>query len=699
MDNAKLVKQFEQHKDISEGGLAEQHNRAETAHRYHAGDKALYQQKGFDKNSRSSVMFNKVKPFIDAVNGFMLQLRRKPDYQARIPDNEQQVAYTSYANSISDYIRANGNFPSLEGQQNREMLITGYGAIDTNVLYEFNPDGEVRGELVRFNDVFWDPQSQERNLLDARWVYRRKAYSLDEALARFKGSTEDDFESYQGDENEHYQYNPQGGVYNKIAQGGGIQEPLVQVNYYQYWKLEPYFRAQNPIYELQEFDPQQALFVAEMMREVVDNRKDFSDEDVDDVFEFDPMDEYLVMDKQIKSDMSALFKRLGVKFETQSYYKRVYYTAILSGDTVFSHFKSPDQNGFTIKFKTAFYDPNNRLWYGMVAGLQEPANYANKALSEILYVIASNSKGGVMYERSAIQDKRKFEADYLANNSAVAVEDGALQAGRIQPKAQPALPTGYESIYSVSNESMEQVSGISREFLGTAANSQVSALLESQRINQVIASLADYFDAIDLYQKEHARMMLTFMKQIAENSTGRLVSIIGADGARRYAELSADNMADEYDIEIGEAPTTPQQKAETAKVALDLADKLFQAGQNIYPFVIEYIPGLKQADKAKMKQAMLPSPEDIQAQQQSAAAEAEAQRAMQQVMMQSQQAQMEKTIANTQETMAKIEKMRKEQDQIAAETAKTLEEARRTSLETAVVSEAPISRDNVSVSI
>lgn len=686
-----LLKNWNKHKEISEGELGPQHKNARESHAFYSGDQSFYVASTQDKGVRNTVVFNKVAPFIDAVSGFAIQLRRQPDYQARIMGREEQEAYSSFMNSLSSYARGNANLDSLESQQTREMLIAGYAAIDTNVSYEMNPDGEIVAEIVKYDDIFWDPQAKEKNLLDGRWVYRRKAYSMDEALERFEGSEPEDFESYTGDREDAFIYNPAGGEYDKIAAGAYKDEDLVQVYYYQYWKLEDYYRAENPLLN-EPINPATASVIAQLLVNVQENRAEVTNNetDVEDIFEFDPFAEYLTMNRLVMKDVREVYKRFGIELETQMYKKRVYYTAIVSGTTVFQHFKSPDQQGFTIKFKTGKYDVVNKQWYAIVAGLKEPARYANKSLSEILYAIASNSKGGVMYEESAVEDPRRFEQQYATTKAAIQVRDGAISGNKITSKATAALPTGYENVYQISNQSMEEVSGIGREFLGTSANSQVSALLESQRIDRVIATLADYFDSISLYQKEHARLMQTFLKTLAENSQGRLFAVTGQSGIQTYEQLTLDRFADEYDVDIGEAPSNAQQKSETAKVVLDMADKMAAMGRDIYPLVIDYIPGLKQSDKVRIKDSMEPDPQQVQAQQQQAQEAAEAQRAVTQSLVAVQESQAIKNIADA-------ELRRQQGEKAVAETVRTLEDAQQIAIETDVVKNMPVEEVTVNL--
>jgi hypothetical protein len=693
LNRKKVLEQFKSHQSLSEGNLAKQQTEARNSHRFHNGDTMAYTSSVQDKGRRISVTFNKVKPYIDAVAGFMVQLRRKPDYRARIMENQQQQSLSEYMNGISDYVRKNANFDQIESRQDREMLISGYAAVDTNILYEKNPDGEVWGENLRFSDVLWDSQAMEPNILDSRWVIRRKAFGMDEALQRFKGSTEEDFEGYTGDHNSSFNYNPAGGEYDKIAASGEQEEDLIQVHYYQYWHLENYYRADNPLYDIE--DPEQANMVSQLMMRVRDNRAEVSDEDVkEDIFAFDPTAEILSMTPTIKSDLALLFERFGLEFEPIKDLKRVYYTAIVSGQKVFQHFKSPDQQGFTIKFKTANYDANNRLWYGLVHTLREPSRYMNKALTEMLYAIAANSKGGVMYEESAVDNPKRFEQQYATTAAAIRVNDGAIAGGKIQPKAMPALPTGYENIYGLADAAIAESSGINKEFLGTANNSQVSALLESQRVNQVVSTLATYFDAISLYQIEHARMMVTFIKMIAENSENRLISVIGQDGALNFEQLTQSRMVDEYDVDIGEAPTSPTQRSETAVFMMGVADKMALMGVNMYDMAIKYAPNIKESDKQQILQRMQPDPEQQAAQAEREQQQLQQQAIMNQAILDERAASTAQKIASAESTMASIGV---DADKKRAETTKVLAEAEQKDAENRAIETLPIGNINVTI--
>ena len=675
LSDAALLKQYEADCDAANNAMALQHKNAQECHSFFAGDVMYYNSDIQEKGSNREVIFNKVKPYVETVVGTMIQIRRKPDYSARIMDNQAMQAYSEYMNCLSDWARKGANIDQIETQQDREMLITGYGATDTNIGYENDPNGKVVAECLRFDDVFWDSMAQATNLLDARWVRRRKPFTKAEAEERFKDTPIDEFEAYTGMESAS-QYYPDGGEYDKIQPGGVTELDLVEVNYYQWWELQPYWRCENPAGKIE--DPEQQAEFKAMLGAIQESRYEASDTDAqEDLFSYEAEDEYLTLTPQQYSDVKRLCQEYGVKPDAIQQKKKCYYTALITSKNVLRKFKSPNQEGFTIKFKTANYDPVSRLWYGMVQSLRNPAEYANKAMTEMLKIIAATSKAGVMYEEDAVDDPARFEQQYATTQAAIKVAAGALSGGKIQPKGQPAMNSGYDAILQYANSSMSEVSGISKEFMGTAQNKQVAALLESQRINQVLATLATYFDSIALYQLEHARMMVTFLRMLAQNSEGRLIRLVGQDGAQKYTMMSEQNLVDEYDIDISETPTTPAQKEQTTQIMIDFATNMQQMGQNMWPVVVKYLP-IKPSDQQELIKAMQPDPAAIQAQQQ----DKQVQQALNMAMIEGTKAKAAADLARSQLSAADIKAR-------TAETFKTLQDGQQTHIENQMLVQNP----------
>lgn len=678
LSDKELLKQFNKHKDITEYGLSLQFDYARRAHRFYSGDQGIYAAEVSSySGDKQVIVFNKVMPYIDAVSGFMRQLRRQPEYSARVQDNEQQQLKSEQLNAGSALFREKANMDFYESDQDKEMLIAGYGALDSNISYETNPDGEVKGEVVQYDDLGWDPQACAPNILDARWIFRRRKYSEEEAEKRFKGSKPQDFDPVK-DQYKQKVFNPFDGEYTAIAIENTNQEDLVQVYYYQWWELKTYYRANNPLLEVEPALAQRMLALIDIIKE---NRANIEDEYVkDDLFTFDPEADTWSMSPEIKNDVIEGLAQFGITLDVQEYLKKCFYTGIVSETKVFTKFKSPNQEGFTIKVKTGSYDKELKLWYGMVRQLQEPSRYANKALTEILYTIAFNSKGGVIYEKQAVDDPQRFERQYASTKAAIQVNEGALSSGAIQPKAQAALPTGFENVYDISNSSLGEVTGINKEFLGSSENKQVSALMEAQRINQATSVLGGYFDSISLYQIEGARLMLTWMRILTDNRP-RPIEIKNQDGTSRLDFLHKQLLMEEYEIKIGEAKMSPAQQAETGNILFQMAQPLALMGKDIYPVVVDYIPGLKYADRKKLQQILNPepTPEQIQEQQQ-----------IKQITYEGQKAKVQKDLADAEYKIASVGREK-------ATTVHVLAEAQQKDMENQLIKKVNV--DNINLSI
>ena len=105
--NKDVAKQFKKHIGISKGKLSKQFSNTRKCQSFYAGDFMSYQDTVdyadlSGKKRKALVKFNKVKPYVNAVKGFMAQNRRRPKYEARIEQSTAQELFSSYANSIAD---------------------------------------------------------------------------------------------------------------------------------------------------------------------------------------------------------------------------------------------------------------------------------------------------------------------------------------------------------------------------------------------------------------------------------------------------------------------------------------------------------------------------------------------------------------------------------------------------------------------
>lgn len=687
-----LIKQFTKHRRSSQRGLSKQYENYRMCASFYAGDMMDYKdtvqfvnQAGLKK--RAMVQFNKIKPYVNSVKGFMAQNRRKAKYEARMPGGKVQELYSMYANAMHDYVLDKTNADQVETQQDHDMLMGGVGAVETAMTYgegfaTSDPNGQILKGKLELPQTFWDPFAKETNLTDARWVGYEKDYDLDDALELFSDSEEQDFDDAADsdlDEDEGYTFYARGGRYNKIKAANvdwsDERANMVKVYFYQWIEFETFYRAENPIYN---FKNPQAVMLAGLQLDQLSQDED--NEEENDSFAFNPRDEILSFGPEMKAKLEKIF---GDMLEIYPFKRKVFNTAVLSGHHVFTKYRSQSQSGFSIKFKTGDYDAKNKMWTGMVNSMREPALYYNKALTEMMFTIGANSKGGVLVEKGAVEDLADFEQKFAKTDSVIEVEEGALSGGKIKPKREGYAPTGYEEIIKLTDASMSDVNGIDKTFLGSSENKNETGILQKRRIKQVVAALACYFDSITLYQKEAARLDLDYMRVWAENNVGGIFKLLGPDGRKQFLQISADKLSADYDVSIEEAPQSQEEKMEYGMILKQLGDSLLASDPNsakaVYALALKHFP-LDQSDLDRVTQILVPSAGNIDP------------HMVQQMAQQLQKMNSDITQIQLQDKLADIAlKKAKTLDATAQSrersvgTVKTREEAKRTSLENSLL--------------
>lgn len=699
MNDKQVAKTVRKQQTISKRGLSTQYENTITTQEFYNGDTMSYEDRiqfidDFGHRRRALVQFNKVQMNVDAVVGFMAQNRRQAKYIARLTASEKQNLYSKNMNALYEFHRDNANADQLETDQDADMMINGYGAIDTDLSYVVgNSTTDPNGEIVKMRldplCVGWDPMAKGKNLLDARWAYYWQDYDLQEALDLFQGSKEEDFEKVSDSDpsDTGYTYNPWGGLYDKIKLEDAIEwanrdEEMVRVYNHQWFDYETFYRADNPLYQAQ--TPEDAMFCKMKLDLIVGQLKEeYNGPDgieARDMFEFDPMAEQLTFGNEVKR---ILVREFGELIKPVSFKRKVFYTAVTSGEHVFICFKSISQQGFSIKFKTGIYNAPMKFWTGMVNAMMEPAEYYNKALTELMFTIAANSKGGVMIEEDAVEDIADFESKWAKTDAVIKVQSGALAAGKIQQKAQGAVPTGLENIITLSDANIS-AAGVDPSFLGQNMDDGQSGILYKRRIRQVISKMARYFDSITLYQKEDARLMGDLIPVWIENNNGMWVRVTGEDGQEEFKQITLDMMAPEYDVSIQEAPQTPEDKQETAAVLGTYADKLAAVGNlpaaaAFYAESLQYLP-LDGDVRNRLTKVLQPKDDQVDP-----ALFQQMQQQLQELMSEQNKVMMEKTKSETAKNMASVETSRAQINKTHADTTKALEEAARTGLETDLI--------------
>jgi hypothetical protein len=160
--------------------------------------------------------------------------------------------------------------------------------------------------------------------------------------------------------------------------------------------------------------------------------------------------------------------------------KKVYNKAYMVGGTVLESMPLEVQSGFTLHLITGARDRNNNTWFGLVALMMDPQRWANKWLSQIMHILNSSAKGGLIAERDAFAKTADAEASWAKAETITWANPGAVSGGKIQPKPTTAMPDGFAKLLDFAVNSINDVPGVNMELMGLVGTNQ-PGVLENMR--------------------------------------------------------------------------------------------------------------------------------------------------------------------------------------------------------------------------
>lgn len=517
---------------------------------------------------RSPITFNRIDPMVSAVCGAEILNRQEVQYY---PREVGDAAASEMFGAAADYVRDNCDAEDEESDAFQDVVICGMGFTETYLSYEEDPEGQILIGRIDPMEMGWDPHAKKRNITDAKFIYRMVEYDKESFKAKFGAKKLVEAQNQQQGEGEaggdHWnapfdQYRIGEGTQNKgeLKKLGVIQM--------QWWKLEEGY-AVGQGGQVQALDPQQYKALVTM-----------------------------ALGQGMPPPPAAKQMR------------RVYYEAIYTGNVLIKKRKL-ECGAFTFHCITGKRDRNRGIWYGIVKAMMDPQMWANKWLSQLLHIVNSNAKGGLIYESDAFANPRKAEEDWAKPDGMIEVKHGVLARGGLQPRVAPPLPQGLQSLMEFSIESLPQVSGINLEMLGLVQREQ-AGVLEQQRKRSGYAILAVFFDALRRYRKIQGRVLLEYITKYI--SDGRLIRIKGKDG-EQFVPLVRQPGATKFDIVVDESPMSQNQKEMVWSMLVQMMPLLKDApiGPDVWAKMIEYSP-LPSSLSAQISKALTtpPPPDPMQ---------------------------------------------------------------------------------------
>ncbi|MBX4336461.1 portal protein [Bartonella raoultii] len=475
------------------------------------------------EQNRPVMTFNRIAPLINAVVGAERNNKRQVQF---IPRQEGAAFANQILTGAAEWFRdeADGEYEDSDAFQ--DSIICGMGWTDTRLDYEEDPQGKPVIARLDPMKMVWDASAVKPNLIDAQRLWYIDEKPLAVAQEMFP----------------HVHWSDLHADWVKYSSLQTINNNKIH-NYYPDTQ-EP-ISAQSPkMVTLAEC----RWFEREVVYKVVDPLRgkliDYSEQDFNNLQKAFP-------------DIQATKVR-----------KKVVKRAFLGKKLL----EAPDKplvpsNQLGWECITGTFDKLSRQFYGIVRPTKDPQRWANKYFSQIMHLLNSQSKGGIMAERDAFDDDRQALESWARADSITWLKSGAVSGGRIQPKPVAQFPQGFFQLFNEAKAALEHVTGLSAEFIGTRAVNQ-PGILEEQRRQSSLNLLASFFDGLRRYRQRQGKIILYLIQNYL--SDGRLVRIAGDENAQ-YVPLTREMVTSlEYDIVVDDAPTSLNEKERTFALIMQL---------------------------------------------------------------------------------------------------------------------------------
>lgn len=486
---------------------------------------------------RPPITFNYSEKMIDAVVGAEVNNRQEAIYK---PRGVEDSGAADIWNAAAKWAREECAAEDEESDSFRDMLICGLGWTQTRISYDDDQDGKLLIDRIDPLEMWYDPASSKVGLSERRYNFRK--WWVDEREAKREWPSANFLSSNDAD-------NTSTGV-TRHGQGYNENEPEDDRNRHR-------GQVQLRMYECVEREPIYRVALNNGLQEM--SVADFN-------------------------DMRDVLDETGIQYVKQ--YRKVYYRGFFSGEDLLRFEKSPCQDGFVFQPITGKRDRNKNVWYGLTRVMKDPQRWANKWLSQILHIINSNAKGGLMAEINAFADPKKAQEEWAQPDSITLFNEGALSGSKVVQKQATAFPAGLDKLMQFALGSLPMVTGINLEALGLA-NREQAGVLEAQRKQAAYGLLAPLFDAFRRYRKSQGRVLLFMIHTYI--SDGRLIRIGGPD-SQEFLPLAKAEGGLRYDIIVDQSPTAPDVKQQTWESLMQLVPSLMKAGIQPPIDLLEYSP-------------------------------------------------------------------------------------------------------------
>lgn len=525
-----------------------------------------------DAQGRPPIVMNFTGVIVDAVCGQEIGSRRETRY---IPREEGDVQGNEVLTSASMWFRDRADADDNDSEAFRDTVTAGMGWTESRLDFDDNPEGDLAVERLDPFEMAWEYSAKKKNLAGANRLWRVRCVPIAEARAMFPDFDDDQLDADwaasgvwdAASADPHTSTPIRDRSKGRTLDGSGELKEVILVHL-QWVEREPAWRVvipappEPPQVQLPAGGPSAPQGMALQGQAPMQAP-------IQELLAPPPKPETKLVSEEEYKTLVAGLAEMGLPPEALSGVKqkrKVRYQAFL-GSVVLKAGPTACPDHFSFQCITAKRDQNKGQWFGLVRPMRDPQSWYNKWLSQLLHIMNSNAKGGIMAERGAFEDDLQAEENWAKPDGIVWMKQGALsganQKWTLKPSAQ--FPAGHQYLTELAYNAIRNVVGVNLEMLGMREASQ-AGVLEYQRRQSGMTILQPIFDSLKSYRREQGEIILYYIQEFL--SDGRLIRVVGKQD-EKYLPLMRQ-AALEYDIIVDDMPTSPNQKEMTWQIVTQM---------------------------------------------------------------------------------------------------------------------------------
>jgi hypothetical protein len=504
MSASEIVKQYCGDFQKSDDAFSEHRERWKRYQRAYAGepfDKAV--TKKIRETDRVISNFNFALSTINALIGQEQADRKEAQFSGIDKSPADAFAGELFTDLVRHlFLRAKGHRQLSRAQL--DQLTTGYGWLSVFMdatVFPFRP-------AVRHVDVFkiWpDPDYEEDNCHDGRYVIHKTQWDIEDAVARWpksKSDLETLYDAGQGKSGQTGAPKLSRGDWLGYSKGpsdthfrGRSNERKVSISRYEYRESEPWVAFENPENDKEERMPQK---------------------------QYDELLKKIGGQPSPKVPGKTVFETI----QAVTYLQMQPYGCWIAGTAeensiVLEPPKRIADEMFTYRCATGYAarDENSERVYhfGLMSLIYEPQLWTTKTISAIIDFISKQQKGGGFYKKSALSNARAFPNDTARPGAWIEVTETAIIGVDIVPNPPPQWPQAYEKLLDFCINAQPKLTNVTDADKGTMTGERSNVLISNlQQHSQIV--LNPLIEPLGQLQLDVSMLLAKFSQHYVANA-------------------------------------------------------------------------------------------------------------------------------------------------------------------------------------